>query len=92
MLQKTPPKAPCLIAKRMPHTTLTIVCTINVSIDCECFDVSNPSERENIHKKIKAMGCLVCVLFLKIIVCKDDEIPAFSSTTKMGLNCLQLTN
>ena len=50
MLQKTLPKAPCLIAKRMPHTTLTIVCTINVSIDCECFDVSNPSERKNIHR------------------------------------------
>ena len=29
--------------------------------------------------------------FLKIIVCKDDEIPAFSATTKMGLNCLHLT-
>ena len=30
--------------------TLTIVCTINVSIDCDCFYVSNPSERKNIHK------------------------------------------
>ena len=25
------------------------------------------------------MRCLVCVCFLKIIVCKDDEIPAFSA-------------
>ena len=25
------------------------------------------------------MGCLVCVCFLKIIVCKDDEILAFSA-------------
>ena len=38
------------------------------------------------------MKCLVCVLFLKIIVCKDDEIPAFSTMMKMGLNCLHLTN
>ena len=35
---------------------------------------------------------LVCVCFLKIIVCKDDEIPAFSAMMKMGLNCLHLTN
>ena len=34
------------------------------------------------------MGCLVCVCFLEIIVCKDDEIPAFSTMMKMGLNCL----
>ena len=38
------------------------------------------------------MGCLVCVCFLKIIVCKDDEIPAFSAMMKMGLNYLHLTN
>ena len=37
------------------------------------------------------MGCLVCVLFLKIIVCKDDEIPASSAMMKMGLNYLHLT-
>ena len=30
--------------------------------------------------------------FLKIIVCKDDEIPAFSAMMKMGLNFLHLTN
>ena len=38
------------------------------------------------------MRCLVCVCFLKIIVCKDDEIPAFSAMMKMGLNYLHLTN
>ena len=31
------------------------------------------------------MRCLFCVLFSKIIVCKDDEIPAFSAMMKMGL-------
>ena len=36
--------------ENVSNTTLTIVCTINVSIDCDCFDVSNPNERENIHK------------------------------------------
>ena len=30
--------------------------------------------------------------FLKIIVCKDDEIPAFSAMMRMGLNCLHLMN
>ena len=31
--------------------------------------------------------------FFKIkIVCKDDEIPAFSAMIKMGLNYLHLTN
>ena len=29
------------------------------------------------------MRCLVCVLFLKIIVCKDDEIPAFSASDQV---------
>ena len=38
------------------------------------------------------MGWLVCVLFLKIIVCKDNEIPGFSAMMKMGLNYLHLTN
>ena len=33
------------------YTALTIVCTINVTIDCDCFDVSNPSTRKNIHKR-----------------------------------------
>ena len=37
------------------------------------------------------MGCLVCVLFSKIIVCKDDEIPAFCTMMKMGLIFLHLT-
>ena len=32
----------------VPHTALTIVCTINVSIDCKKNKVSNPNETENI--------------------------------------------
>ena len=36
--------------ENVSNITLTIVCTINVSIDCDCFDVPSPSERKNIHK------------------------------------------
>ena len=32
----------------LPYTALTIVCTINVSIDCKNNKVSNPNERKNI--------------------------------------------
>ena len=34
----------------VPYTTLTIVCTMNVSIDCKKNKVSNPNKRKNIHK------------------------------------------
>ena len=64
-----------------------------MSIDCDCFDVSNPNERENIQKiKSSQLDAWFVFCFLKIIVCKDDEIPAFSSMMKMGLNYLHLTN
>ena len=36
--------------QNVSNTTFTVVCTINVSIDCDCFDVSSPNERKNIHK------------------------------------------
>ena len=48
----------------VPYTSLTIVsivCSINVSIDCNWFDVSNPSTRKK-QIKIKVMRCLVCDL------------------------------
>ena len=38
------------------YTALTIVRTINVSIDCDCFDVSNPPTRKNIHKIKSSQG------------------------------------
>ena len=34
----------------VPYIALTIVCTINVSIDCNWFDVSNPFTKKNILK------------------------------------------
>ena len=77
--------------ENVSNTTLTIVSTINVSIDCDCVDVCNPNERKNIHK-IKSSQWDAWFVFspLKIIVCKDDEIPAFSTMMKIGLNCLHL--
>ena len=79
--------------ENVSNTTLTIVCTINVSIDYDCFHVSNPSERKNIHKiKSSQWDAWFVFCFLKIIVCKDDEIPAFSAMMKMGLDDLHLTN
>ena len=41
-------KAPCCCFENAPNTALTIVCTINVSIDCNWFDVPNPFTRKNI--------------------------------------------
>ena len=38
------------LLENISNTALTIVCTINVSIDCNVFDVSNPLARKNIHK------------------------------------------
>ena len=45
--------------------------TINVSIDCNWNKVSSLEEKYALLK-IKTTSCLVCVLFAKIIVCKDD--------------------
>ena len=35
-------------SENVSSTALTIVCTINVSIDCNGFQVPNPNERKNI--------------------------------------------
>ena len=45
-----------------------------------------------IYTKNQANGMFGLCLLLKILVCKDDEIPAFSAMMKMGLNYLHLTN
>ena len=43
-------KAPCCCFENAPNTALTIVCTINVSIDCNWFDVPNLPQKKNILK------------------------------------------
>ena len=48
MLQKDTFKAPCCCFENVPNTALTVVCTINVSIDCNWFQVPNPNKRKNI--------------------------------------------
>ena len=51
-------------SENVSDTPLTIVCTINVSIDCDKFNVSNPNERKNIQKRksrqIDAWFVFVC--------------------------------
>ena len=41
-------KAPCCCFENATYTELTIVCTINVSIDGNWNEVSSPNERRNI--------------------------------------------
>ena len=41
-------KAPCCCFENAPYTELTIVCTINVSIDCKKSEVSNLNQQNNI--------------------------------------------
>ena len=43
-------KAPCCCFENAPNTALTIVCTINVSMDCNWFDVPNLPQKTNILK------------------------------------------
>ena len=38
-------------SENVSETALTIVCTINVIIDCNGFNVSNPNETKNIQKR-----------------------------------------
>ena len=51
-------------SENLSDTPLAIVCTINVSIEYNGFDVSNRNERENIHKgksrQIDAWFVFVC--------------------------------
>ena len=46
--QKDTFKAPCCCFENVTNTALTIVCTINMSIDCKKNKVSNPFTRKNI--------------------------------------------
>ena len=66
--------------ENVSNTTLTIVCTINVSIDCDCFDVSIPSERENIHKiKLKQQEFFICLSTSSSDSNSIEDLPRSSS-------------
>ena len=50
MLQKDTFKAPCCCFENVSNTAHTVVCTINVSIDCNGYEVPNLPQKKNILK------------------------------------------
>ena len=43
--------APSCFFENVPNTTLTVVYTINVSIDCNGFEVPNLPQKKNVLKQ-----------------------------------------
>ena len=63
-----------------PSTALTIVCTINVSIDCKRMKYLISIERKIyliVNQDNKLLGFVFC--FKNKIVCKDDDFLAFTA-------------
>ena len=77
-------------SENLSVTALTIVCTINVSIDCKKNKVSNLPWKKNMLycKSRQQVAWFVCV-FLKTIVCKDDVFLAFKGTN-INLFCTRV--
>ena len=70
-------KAPCCCFENVPNTALTIVCTINVSIDCKKNKVSNINQEKKILDCKSRQQVAWFVFCFKIkIVCKDDDFLA----------------
>ena len=67
-------------SESVSDTALTIVWTINVSIDCNGFQVPNPNERKIYKKENQDDEMLGLFVFFKIIVCKDDDFSALRTT------------
>ena len=61
-------KAPCCCFENVPNTALTIVCTINVSIDCKKNKVSNLNQEKNILdcKSRQQVGWFVFCIKIKL--------------------------
>ena len=59
-------KAPCCCFENVPNTALTIVCTINVSIDCKKNKVSNLNQEKNILDYISRQQVAWFVFCFKI--------------------------
>ena len=77
-------KAPCCCFENVPNTALTIVCTINVSIDCKKNKVSNINQEKNILDCKSRQQVAWFVFCFKIkIVCKDDDFLAFKATENL---------
>ena len=68
----------------VPYTALTIVCTINISIDCKNNKVSNLNQEKNILDCKSRQQIAWFVFCLKIkIVCKDDDFFAFKANENL---------
>ena len=91
MLQKDTFKAPCCCFEDVPNTALTVVWTINVSIDCNWFQVPNPNKRKIYLIENQDDKMLGLFMFFKIIVCKDDDFSAFRTTKFMNENFVKRT-
>ena len=71
MLKDTFKGSLCGCSENVSNTALTIVCTINVSIDCDWFQVPNPFTRNNILKqKSKQWDAWFVFCFLKKLCAK----------------------
>ena len=62
-------KAPCCWFENVPNTALTIVCTINVSIDCKKNNVSNLNQEKNILDCKSREQVAWFVFYFKIKLC-----------------------
>ena len=69
----------------VPYTALTIVCTINVSIDCKKNKVSNLNQEKNILdcKSRQLVAWFVICIKIKI-VSKDDDFLAFKANENLN--------
>ena len=70
MLQKDTFKAPCCCFENVPNTKLTVVWTINVSIDCNGFQVHSPNERKIYLIEIQDDEMLGLLMFFKFLCAK----------------------
>ena len=79
-------KAPCCCFENAPYTELTIVCTINVSIDCKKNEVPNLNKEKNILDCNTRQSVALFVFVFKIIVYKDDDFSVLTATKFINEN------
>ena len=85
MLQSDTFKAPSCCFENTHNTALTIVCTINVSIDCKKTKVSNLNQEKNVLDCESRQQVAWFVFCFKIkIVCKDDVFISFKANENLN--------
>ena len=62
-----------------------------MSIDCNWFEVPNPNRRKIYLIENQDDKMLGLFMFFKIIVCKDDDFSAFTTTKFMNENFVKCT-